>query len=127
MQRYCRVLLGQSSISDSQKDSENVCCTQMSPHFSLFPGKMDFEFSVPKTKGTIQTFISNRSKSQRLSWYGVQQRHMCEGTIDVESYIGIIQRYIYCLQEDVFNGKFMVIRSRQCQLSLCMCYNSVVS
>jgi len=46
-----------------------VCCTQMSPHFNLFPGTMDFEFSVPKIKGTIQTFISNRSKSKHLSWY----------------------------------------------------------
>ncbi len=47
----------------------------MSPHFNLFPGKTDLEFSVPKTKGTIQTFISDRSKSKHLSWYGVQQRN----------------------------------------------------
>ncbi len=61
--------LGQSS-SQIVKKSENVCCAQMSPHFNLFPGKTDLEFSVPKTKGTILTFISNRSKSKRLSWYG---------------------------------------------------------
>jgi len=39
---------GPELISDSQKDSENVYCTQTIPHFNLFPGKMDFKFSVPK-------------------------------------------------------------------------------
>ncbi|XP_073692659.1 cytochrome P450 7A1 [Garra rufa] len=29
---------------------------------------MNIEFSVPKTKGTIQTFVSNRFKCKRLSW-----------------------------------------------------------
>ncbi len=61
--------LGQSS-SQIVKKSENVCCAQMSPQFNLFLGKMNMEFSVPKTKGTILTFISNRSKSKHLSWYG---------------------------------------------------------
>ncbi len=54
MQRCCRVLWARAHLRySSQKDSENVCSTQMSPHFNLFPGKTDFEFSVPKTKGTI--------------------------------------------------------------------------
>ncbi len=71
----------------------------MSPHFNLFPGKTDFEFSVPKTKGTIQTFISDRSKSKRLSWYGVQQSKphgwlaYVQRYIDMEAYTGIVQRY----------------------------------
>ncbi len=38
---------GPELISESQKHSGNVCCAQMSPHFNLFLGKMDFEFSVP--------------------------------------------------------------------------------
>ncbi len=57
-------------------ESENVCCTPMSPHFNLFSGKMDFELSVPKTKRTMQTFISNRSKSKCLSWYGGASEQM---------------------------------------------------
>ncbi len=59
---------------------------------------MDFEFSVPKTKGTIQTFISDRSKSKHLSWFGgaksMSDLHMYEGTIDMEAYTGIVQRHI---------------------------------
>ncbi len=45
--------------------------------FKLVSWKMDFEFSVPKTKGTIQTFITNRSKCKQLSWYGgaAEQTH----------------------------------------------------
>ncbi len=62
---------GPELISDSQKDSENVCCSQMSPHFNLFLEKMDFEFSVPQSKETIQAFISDKSKC--LSCMGVQQ------------------------------------------------------
>ncbi len=118
---------GPELISDSQKDSENVCWGQISPHFNLFPGKMDFEFSVPKTKRTIQTFISNRSK--RLSWYGVQQSKQHGWLAYVRRYYwhgGIYWRWCilasrWCLSWEVVN------RSRQCQLSFCMCYNSMVS
>ncbi len=73
----------------------------MSPRFSLFPGKMDFEFSVPKTKGTIQTFISDRCKklTSVMVWgcsraNGMGDWDMCEGTIDMEAYTGIEQRHI---------------------------------
>ncbi len=38
--------------------------------------------------------------------------HMCEGAIDVEAYIGIVQIHIH--------GKYMLVRSRQCQVSFCM-------
>ncbi len=111
MQWCCRVLWARANLR-YQKDSENACCTQMSPHFNLFLGKMDFEFSVPKTKGTIQTFISDRSKSKCLSWYGGCSKangmgdwHMCKGTIDMEAYTGIVQRYIlpsrWCLSWEV--------------------------
>ncbi len=67
-QQCCRVLWARAHLrSKSQKDSENVCCT---PHFNWLLGKIDLKFSVPKTKGTIHTFISNISKSNSLSWYG---------------------------------------------------------
>ncbi len=55
---------GPELISDSQRDSGNVCCGQMSPRFSLFLGKTDIKFSVPKTKGIIQTFTSDRLQKQ---------------------------------------------------------------
>ncbi len=112
---YAAMLPGSLGQSSSQivKNSGNVCCTQMSPHFNLFSGKMDFEFSVPMTKGTIQTFISDRCKSKRLSWYmsAHNASHPCCGTIEIQRYI-LPSRW--CLW-------------RQFQLLFCMCYNSVVS
>jgi len=42
----------------------------MSPRFSLFfGGRRDVELSVPKIKGTNQTFISDRCKRKNLSWW----------------------------------------------------------
>ncbi len=66
----------------------NVCC---GPCFSLFLGKMDIKFSVPKAKGTIQIFTRDRCKSKHLSWYGVHQckQHGWEyEQIDMGAYIG---------------------------------------
>ncbi len=41
--------------------------------------------------------------------------YMCKVTIDMEAYIGIVQRHtVCCHQDDVFHRKSMVIRSRQC-------------
>ncbi len=119
---------GPELIPDSQKDSENVSCTQMSPNFNYFLGKMVFQFSVPKTKGTIQTFISDRSKSKNLSWYGGAAEQttwvteICPKVLLKWRHIVGLYRDIYCHQDDVFHGKSMVIISRQCQLSFCMCY-----
>ncbi len=111
---------GPELISDSQKDNVKMCA-------------VDFEFSVPKTKGTIQTFISNRSKSKRLSWYGGSAEQtawvtgICAKVLLTWRHRLGLYRDINCHQDDVFHGKSMVIGSRQCQLSFCMCYNSVVS
>ncbi len=126
------MLLGSLDQSSPQivKKTVKMCCTQMSPHINLFPGKVDFEFSVPKTKGTIQTFISNRSKSKRLMVWRCSRANstgICAKVLLTWRHIFELYREIYCHQDDVFHGKSMVIRSRQCQLSFCMCYNSVVS
>ncbi len=48
-------------------DSGNVCCGQTSPHFNLFPGKTDFEFSIPKTKETIHA-LRSLSDQSGLVW-----------------------------------------------------------
>ncbi len=71
----------------------------MSPHLNLFLGKMDFEFSVSKRdhpdfhqqqkqKQTSVTVYECINANSTGDW------HMCEGTIDTEAYIGMVQRYI---------------------------------
>ncbi len=60
----------------------------MSPHFNLFPGKMAFESSVPKTKGTIQISLAAEAKANVCHGMGVQHgwlEYVCEGTIDMEA------------------------------------------
>jgi len=69
MQRW---VLRPELISDGLEDSGKVCSGQMRPCFSLFWGKIDIGLSVPKKKGTNQTFISDRCKSKHLSC-GVHQ------------------------------------------------------
>ena len=67
----------------------------------VFGKKMDIKVSVPKIKGTIQTFISERCKSQHLLWYrgasvpmALGDLHMCERTIDTEAYNEILKRHM---------------------------------
>ncbi len=123
--------LGHSS-SQIVRKTVKMCAVLKWDH-NLFPGKMNSEFSVPKTKGTIQTFISDRSKSKRLSWYGGAAEQtarvigMCVKVPLTWRHILGLYRDIYCHQDDVFHGTSMVIISRQCQVSFCILYNSVVS
>ena len=73
---------------------------QTSPHFSLFLGKIDIGFYLPKLKKTIQTVINEKCKNQPLMvWRCISARnmgdlHICEGTLFVEAYIGILERYM---------------------------------
>ncbi len=103
----------------------------MSPRFSLFLGKTDIKFSVPKSKGTIQTFTSNRCKTSVMVWGFISVNGMGDNGNGICAMVPLTWRHIlglyrdkYCHQDDVFNGKSMVIRSRQFQVSFCMCYNS---
>src|SRR4029434_6523677 len=65
----------------------------------LFLEEMDAVCSRPKKKRTIQTVTSNKSKGQGLSWYGVVSAlgkgnvHFCDGTINAEKYIEILEQH----------------------------------
>ncbi len=61
---------------------------------------MDVEFSVPKTKGTIQTLISDRGKSKHLSWYvgAAEQRAWVTG---VCAKVPLTWRHILGLYRDI--------------------------
>ncbi len=78
--------------------SGNVYCGQMNQYFRYFLGGMDAVCSGPKKKRIIQTVTSNKSKSQGLSWYGgcvsalgKGNLHFCDGTINAEKYIEILE------------------------------------
>ncbi len=125
--RNTKEFSGPELISDCPKDSENVCCGQMSPHYSLFWGKTDNRLSVPKMKETIQTLVSDRCEREHLSCYGGALGYGLHVCTIAWRHILELYRDIYCHQDGIFHEKSMGIRSRQCQASFCMCYNSVVS
>lgn len=56
-------------VSDIYKKKENwgnVCWGLMNPHFNLFLGKTNTDFSVSVSKESIQTFMRDRYKSNRM-------------------------------------------------------------
>ena len=70
MQRHLLILhinatefSGPKVIWDGPKDSGNVFSGQTSPHFSLFLGKTDVKFYMPKIKKTIQTVTNEKCKN----------------------------------------------------------------
>ncbi len=69
----CAGFSGLELISESQIHSGNVCCAQMSQHSTFFWEKMDIEFSVPKTKGTIQISLATEAKANVCHGMRVQQ------------------------------------------------------
>ncbi len=76
---------------------------------------MDGKFSVPQTKRTIQTFISDRGKRKCLSWYGGAAVQMawvtgiCAKVPLTWRHILGLYKDIYCHQDDVFQGKSMLL------------------
>ena len=81
----------------------------MSQYFRSFLEEMDVMCSGLKMKRTIQTVISNKSKSQGLSWYGVVSVPLAK--ITYTSVIAPLMQKctktfwssICCLQDDIFS------------------------
>ena len=83
---------GPEVIWDRPKDSENM--------FSLFLGKMDIGFYVPKMKKTIQTVTNKKCENQPLWWYGgalvptAWVISICVKVPLMQTYVGIFERHM---------------------------------
>ncbi len=80
--------------------------------FQVFFGRMDAVCSGPKKKRIIQTVTCNKSKSQGLSWYGVVvsalgkgNLYFCDGTINAEKYIEILEHNMLPSRRHLFQGR----------------------
>ncbi len=86
-----------------------------------------FWVSVPKTNGTIQTFIRNKQKHTSVIVWGPSVQTAWVTGIYVRRYHwhgGIYWDYSDILPlTKLLSWEVIVIRSRQCQLSFCTCYN----
>ena len=124
---------GPKVIWDGPKDSGNVLSGQTSQHFSLFLGKTDIGFYVPKMTKPIQTGTNAKVQKQPLWWYGgasvptawvicMWRQHQCEGLCwDFgETYAAV--------KTTAFLRNSMFISAGQCQASFCTsCTNSLAS
>ena len=93
-QKRRQVHLCPKSSEMDRKTEETYSSGQISPHFSLFLGKTDVGFYVPKMKNTIQTLASVKVQKPAsvmvwgcISAHSMGDLHICEGTIDVEAYV----------------------------------------
>ncbi len=82
---------GLGGIWDGPSHSGNVYCGQMNQYFRYFLGGMDAVCSGPKKKRIIQTVTSNKSKRGCVSALGKDNLHFCDGTINAEKYIEILE------------------------------------
>ena len=72
---------------------------------------MDVGLFVPKIKKTIQIVTNEKCKKTAsvMAWggisaYGMGDLHICEGTIDAEAYVGILERYMLPSRTRLFPG-----------------------
>ena len=97
LDRHAAKFSGPEGIWNWLKDSGNVFSGQMSPHFSLFFGKTDVGFYVPKMKRPDCYQRKVQKPASVMVWgcisaHGMGDLHICEGTIDVEANVGILER-----------------------------------
>ena len=59
-----------------------------------------------------------------ISAHGMGDLHICEGTIDVEAYVGILERHMLLTRQQLPRNS-MSISAGQWQASFCTNYNSV--
>ena len=107
MQKRHHILWARARLRWSERQWRCVLCGQAGPRFSLFSGgNARRGLHDKKTKWTIQTFFSERCRSQHLLWYGGCFRAHSESTIDAEAYIGILGRHQGNLVSQEVHGCF---------------------
>ena len=109
---------GPEVIWDGPKGSGNMFSGQMSPHFSLFLGKTDNGFYVPKMKKTIQIVTNEKCKTSLWGWYGGASVPMA-WVICIYVKVPLMRRLmlefwrdICCRQDDDFSQELHVHFSR---------------
>ncbi len=87
-----------------------VNSVQCPVYFRYFLGGMDAVCSGPKKKRIIQTVTSNKSKSHVMVWgcvsaLGKGNLHFCDGTINAEKYIEILEHNMLPSRRHLFQGR----------------------
>ena len=61
-----------------------------------------------------------------ISAHGIGDLHICEGTIDAEAYVGILERHMLPSRRRLLHKNSMSISAGKYQASFCTNYNSFV-
>ncbi len=128
MQRCRWILWAGAHLRCSKRQWKCVLYSDEST-FQLVSGKNGFRVLSPKVQRDHPDFhYRQKQKQTSVMVWGCSRANSMGGIcakvpLTWRHTLGLY-RDIYCHQDD---GKSMVIISRQCQVSFCMCYNSVVS
>lgn len=92
------VLQARAHVRLSKRQWRCVLGSEESTFQLVLLRKTDNEFSVSKSKGSIQTFMRDRCRSKRLSWFWEQQSKQHQWWADVKvplkANFGSVQTYI---------------------------------
>ena len=102
---------GPEVIWDGLKDRGNVFSGQTSPHFSLFLGKAKTSDSMCQRWKRPSRLLPRKVQKPAsvmvwgcISAHSMGDLHICEGTIDAEAYVGILERHMLPSRWRLFPG-----------------------
>ena len=90
-------------IRDGPKYSGNVFSGQTSPHFSQILCAKDEKEHPDSHQQKVQKPASVMVWGC-ISAHGMGDLHICEGTIDAEAYVGILERHMLLSTQRLFSG-----------------------
>ncbi len=102
---------GLGGIWDGPSHSGNVYCGQMNQYFRYFLGGMDAVCSRPQKKRIIQTYQQQVQKPGSVMVWGCVSAlgkgnlHFCDGTINAEKYIEILEHNMLPSRRHLFQGR----------------------
>ncbi len=124
-----RRLLWARRIWDGPSHSGNVYCGQMNQYSGIFWEEWDAVCSGPKKKRIIQTVTQQQVQKPGsvmvwgcVSALGKGNLHFCDGTINAQKYIEILEHQYAAFKKTSFPGTSMHISTRQCKTTFCTHY-----
>ncbi len=120
---------GLGGIWDGPSHSGNVYCGQMNQYFRYFLGGMDAVCSGPKKKRIIQTVYQQQVQKPGsvmvwgcVSALGKGNLHFCDGTINAEKYIEILEHNMLPSRRHLFQGRPCIFQQDNAKPTFCTHY-----
>ncbi len=122
---------GLGGSGDGPSHSGNVYCGQMNQYFRYFLGGMDAVCSGPKKKEGSSRLLPATSQKPGsvmvwgcVSALGKVNLHFCDGTINAEKYIEILEHNMLPSRRHLFQGRPLHIQQDNAKTTFCTHYQS---